>query len=139
MNKQIETEKDSLLGYISHEQVEKAPEGFTERLMQIIQTEKKPAFVRSNSRKDYIVPLIFASFTIFLVILALVLPSAGNDYLAKPMHTITGNIPMIFSKINFDNLNFFYLPGWIFYIMTAIFFLSVLDRALNSFFHRKGR
>ena len=69
MDKQEKHTEDFLSQYINPERIEKAPEGFTSKVMSIIETEKIPVRAAVKSKKRTPVPYIFSVFIIFMAII----------------------------------------------------------------------
>lgn len=139
MNKSEEFNEDILGRYINPEKIEKAPLGFTERIMTRIQAEKVPFAAGMNSIKNYKVPLISGLITVSLIISAILVSSTGNDSVIFSVLKPFSDIRIAFPEINFGKLTDFTLPGWMIYIGFGIFMLSLFDLALNIIFHREKK
>jgi len=139
MNKSEEFNEDILSRYINPERIEKAPGGFTEKIMTRIQIEKVTSPVTNSYLKNLKVPLISGLITVALIVSAILVSATDVDSaifsVLKPLIDIRNSFP----EINFDKLTGFTLPGWMIYITLGIFMLSIFDRALNTLFHRERR
>jgi hypothetical protein len=139
MNKSKEFNEDILTRYIKPGKAEKAPAGFTARVMTRIQLDKVPSVSRNRFLINYKVPLIYSGITIVLILSAVITSSADNGSaitaVLKPLSDLINALP----KINFERLTGISMPGWIIYIMIGIFMLSIFDRALNKLFHRERK
>jgi hypothetical protein len=136
MNKSEKIDEDILKRYMTPDRIEKAPGGFTERIMTKIRTEEKPLFVKSNSWNNYMIPVISGTVTIILVIAAVTLSANQNDSSVYSFLKPLAETNIVFPKISFDRFANLTLPGWIIYLSLSIFFLSLLDGFLNTMFKR---
>jgi hypothetical protein len=139
MNKSEEFNEDILSRYINPEKIEKAPGGFTEKIMTRIQIEKVTSPVTNSYLKNLKVPLISGLITVALIVSAILVSATDMDSaifsVLKPLIDIRNSFP----EINFDKLTGFTLPGWMIYITLGIFMLSIFDRTLNALFHRERK
>jgi hypothetical protein len=139
MNKLKKHNEDFLSRYINPEKIEKAPGGFTERIMTLIHTEKILSVDKYPTTKNYKVPLISGLITVSLIISAILVPATDKDSVIFSVFKSLNDIQLAFPEINFEKITRFTLPGWMVYIALAIFMLSLFDRTLNIFFHRKRK
>jgi hypothetical protein len=139
MNKSEEFNEDILGRYINPEKIEKAPLGFTERILTRIQAEKVPFADRNSSIKNYKVPIISGLITVSLIISAILASSTGSDSAIFSVLKPFSDIRIALSEINFEKFTDFTLPGWMIYIALGIFMLSIFDLALNIIFHRERK
>ncbi len=140
MNKQDELKDDILSRYITPEKIEKAPSGFTGRVMTRIRTEKITVSSRKSFLSEYKVPVISLGITVLLIATAIFTSSADKD--ASPVISFlkpVGQLIDTVMKFGFLKIEKFSVPGWVTYSMTAILLLTVFDRALNSLFHRRAQ
>ena len=136
MNRPEKFDDDILSRFISPEKIEKAPEGFTQRTMIRLQSEKE-VVIWEKSVKDYRIPLISALITLVLIITA-VLFSSSKDYI--PDLSILNPIGKIsLPELNFDKLFSFTLPELLIYISIGVFLLLLFDQVLSRFFHRERK
>ncbi len=139
MNKSEEFNEDILNRYINPEKIEKAPGGFTEKIMTRIQIKKVTSPVTNSYLKNLKVPLISGLITVSLIVSAILVSATDMDSaiysVLKPLIDIRNSFP----EINFDKLTGITLPGWMIFITLGIFMLSIFDRALNTLFHRERK
>jgi hypothetical protein len=139
MNKQEEFKDDILTRYIRPEKIDKAPAGFTGRVMTRIRTEKITVTTGNRFFSEYKVPLISFGITVLLIITVVITYSANKDSLfiayLKPVSDLIDSV----AKISFGKLEAISVPGWFGYSMTGILLLAVFDRVLNTLFHKEGR
>jgi hypothetical protein len=138
MNNSEEFSEDILSGYINPKKIEKAPEGFSDRVMTRIQTEKSPFVAARSSSRNYLIPLFSGIITIILIVSAIFLSSTENSasyLLLKPLRDIRITLP----EISFEKLSGFNLPELMIYISIGIFMLLIFDRILDVFFHRERK
>jgi uncharacterized BrkB/YihY/UPF0761 family membrane protein len=137
MNKPEKFDEDILSRYISPERIEKAPEGFTQRTMIRLQSEKAPIAMREKSVKNYRVPVISALITFGLIIAAMLL-STSNEYIVDlSILKQTGNFNL--PQFNIDKMISFTLPELLIYISVGILMLLLFDQLLNRVFHRERK
>ena len=139
MNKQNKKSDDILNRYINSEVIEKAPDGFTARVMRSIQLEPvplrpAPAFLRKN-----MVPLISVSVTILLILAAILVPGNETGKALLPAVNIIKNVKVSLSGFDLNSIFRFNYPSIVIYIFIGILILTFFDRALNVFFHQRDR
>jgi len=139
MNKSPEFREDILRKYINPEKIEKAPEGFSEKIMQDIHAEKKPVAAGVPLIRKYMVPLISGLITVLLIIASILLSPSVVDYEVSPLIKPLMNFRLALPEFSFENFSNINLPILLVYIFPGIFMLSIFDRFLNSFFHRERR
>jgi hypothetical protein len=137
MNKH-ENNNDPLSAFINHEMIEKAPEGFTSKVMTVIQLEPRNIQNSHLKRERSIVPWAFAGVFIILMVSSFLLPK-DNDLLTWPVIGILKRLETILPSFDFSKLDLIKLPGWVPYIIAGILILSVFDRALYGLFHRREK
>jgi hypothetical protein len=137
MNKH-ENNNDPLSAFINHEMIEKAPEGFTSKVMTMIQLEPKNIQNSHLKRERSIVPWVFAGVIIMLVISSFLLPK-NNDLFSLPVLGILKRLDITLPSFDISKLDLITLPGWVPYIIAGILILSVFDRALYGLFHRREK
>jgi hypothetical protein len=136
MNNQEKNMEDQLRKYINPERIEKAPEGFTSKVMTHIQFETIPIKQAGMLHNISLVPVISASVTILLIVAAFLIPGNKTDSLAIPMAKLIKNIRFTLPEVNFTSLFSFNLPSMLIYLFFGILTLTLFDRALNGIFHR---
>ena len=72
--------------------IERAPSGFTEKVMTRVSLEAKPVRARAKFFTVTIVPLVSVAVTLILTVIVLLLPAAGNEPAAMPWMKIVRNI-----------------------------------------------
>lgn len=137
MNSPEKLEEDILSRYISPEKIEKAPEGFTQRTMIRLQSEKAPVVIGEMSVKGYEIPLISVAITLALIITAVLL-STSNDY-TLDLSVLKSISKISIREFSFDKLFSFTLPELLIYISIGVFLLLLFDQVLNRFFHRERK
>ena len=137
MNKH-ENNKDPLSNFINHEMIEKAPEGFTSKVMAAIEVEPRHAQKSYAKSERSLVPYAFAGFIIILMISSFLLPK-GNDPITSIVLNLIKRLEITLPSFDFSRLDLITLPGWIPYMIAGIVILSVFDRALYGLFHRREK
>ena len=92
MNKQKTDDEDLLSSYINPEKIEKAPEGFTSKVMSLIETENEPVMAVVRIRKISIVPVISGAVTVLLIASVFLIPRPKSDLIALPALELLKNI-----------------------------------------------
>jgi hypothetical protein len=138
MNKQEKHDEDLLSRYINPEQIEKAPEGFTLKVMSLIETENEPVKVVVKMRKISLVPVISGAVTILLIASVFLIPGNKSEFIASPALEVLKNLKISLPEIDLTSLFRLNVPLSLLYGLTGILLLSLLDRALYGVFH-KGR
>ena len=137
MNNQEKYKEDLLRQYINPERIEKAPEGFTSKVMSALQTEILPLMRAEKVKKKNLVPVISAVVTILLIASAFLIPGSQTDSLAKPVLSLIKNINFSMPEINLSSIFQLTFPSVTMYVFIGILILSVFDRALYGIFHRE--
>ncbi|MBK7133431.1 MAG: hypothetical protein IPH69_11615 [Bacteroidales bacterium] len=137
MDKQEKHTEDLLSQYINPERIEKAPEGFTSKVMSVIETEKIPVRATVKSKKRTLVPYIFSVFIVILIITTFFIPETGNKTFLIPAFEFLKTLKLDLPEIDTNNIFSINLPSALMYVLIGIFLLSFLDRALYRVFHRE--
>ena len=137
MNKQEEFKEDLLTQFMTSERIEKAPEGFTSKVMARVQVDTLPIMVAEKSRKKNIVPFISFVVTILLIVSAVLIPGSQSDSLVNPVFSLIKNIKFSVPEINLSSIFRLTLPSVLIYVFIGILILSLFDRALYGIFHRE--
>jgi hypothetical protein len=137
MNKQEKYKEDILRQYINPERIEKAPEGFTSKVMTRIQIEAGPLKAAAGLRNRNFVPVISTAITILLILAAFFIPGSETDSLALPVVKLIKNIKVSLPEINLTSIFSFNLPSLLIYVFIGILILTLFDSALNVLFHRR--
>jgi hypothetical protein len=136
MNTSQEFKDDLLREYFNTSLIEKAPAGFTEKVMTMVTLEARPVKKQEKLPARYIVPVISAVVTLILTGLVLLLPAAGNDYSALPWMKIVRNMNLQIVDLKLDSLFSFSLPAYLPYLFLCILILTIFDRGLSGLFHK---
>jgi hypothetical protein len=135
MNNQEKYKEDLLRQYIGPERIEKAPEGFTSKVMTRVHLETQPLAVSGRSVKTYTIPLISAAVTILLIAAALLFSGNQSDTSA---FALLKHIKISLPELNLSSLFRFTLPSVLVYVLIGILILTVFDTALYGIFHREN-
>jgi hypothetical protein len=127
--------EDVLRDHINPQMIEKAPEGFTMKVMSRINMEASPFKVNEKSWKRFLIPLISAGITLVLILAAFLLP--GDKSLAIPGLKLIQDFSLPAFSFNFDALLKLNIPAWFPYIFIGILFLTIFDRGLSRLFYRE--
>jgi len=137
MNNQEKYNDDLLRKYISPEKIEKAPEGFTSRVMAHIQIETIPSAVTGGLKKKNLVPVISAVVTILLIAAAFLIPGSESDSLTSEVLDLIKSTKFSLPEIDLSSIFRLNLPSVLIYVFIGILLLTVFDRALYGIFHRE--
>ncbi|HKK43825.1 MAG TPA: hypothetical protein VJ963_15525 [Bacteroidales bacterium] len=122
--------------YMNSEGIEKAPEGFTAKIMSRIQVE--PATGRNSVKESRLrlVPLVSVAVVLMLVVMALILPDNNSMLASGPAADFLKKVSLMLPSIDMTSHLKVNIPATFIYISIAIFMLTFFDRALNGIFHR---
>jgi hypothetical protein len=127
---------DSLEKYISPDSIEKAPAGFTEKIMTRIHVESPPLAIKNIFRPGVVVPVSSAMIALTLIVLAIMFSSASENTLFSGLMKYISNLNFILPKIKMAAFSGFSLPVLVTYIATGFFILTLFDRVLNKLFRK---
>jgi hypothetical protein len=135
MNKKQNAREDILKRYVNREMMEQAPEGFTSRVMSVVQLEPLPVKARNKHESLRIIPIISAIITMALIGLAF-LTGGKTETLQFP-------VPEIIKGINFSlpDLNLIFsinLPSTLIYVLGGLVALTLFDEVLKAVFRREN-
>jgi hypothetical protein len=136
MKTRQEYKEDPLSRYLNHESIEKAPEGFTSKVMSRTQYETVNEKFALGKRKKDLVPVISIVITVLLVAASLLIPTNSNPAIADPVSNLFKSISVQLPRIKIESLLNLNLPATLVYISVSILILTFFDRALNGIFHR---
>ena len=136
MNTQEEYNNKVIREHFSPEAIEKAPRGFTEKVMTLVSLEAKPVKARERLISRIIVPAISVTVTLILTVTVLLLPGSGYDSANLPWMKIIKNLNLPAFNMNLDSLLSFTVPAYLPYLFICILFLTIFDRGLSGLFHR---
>jgi hypothetical protein len=139
MNNQEKYNDDLLSGYINPERIEKAPEGFTSKVMACIEKEKVPQKVAESTRNRSFVPVISVVTTIILIGSVFLIPGKSIDVSTIPVLQLLSNIKITLPEIDLTSFFSFNIPVTLVYGFIGILILSLLDRALYGVFHKRKK
>jgi multisubunit Na+/H+ antiporter MnhB subunit len=137
MNNQENHKKDLLGRYISPEKSEKAPDGFTSKIMTRIQLESLPLNTADRWWKRNPVPLISVAVTILLMVAAYLIPANQADIFDSSFLNSLRNIKLSLPEINLSSIFRLSLPSLLIYVIVGIFVLTLFDRALYGIFKKE--
>jgi hypothetical protein len=135
MKREDELKKDLLRDYIGTESFDKAPAGFTERVMETIRLQPVAGVSKRRNHNRFSVPVIFSMVTTGLILAALFLPVGTSKVLLLPGFLEKIKLPSL--EISFDALPSLNLPGWVPFIFISMLILLVFDKALQDLLHRE--
>lgn len=136
MSYQETFKKDLLRQNINSEMIEKAPAGFTSRVMTRIQTETEPLKREVRESRKSIIPLISVSLTIILIISAYLFPAETSDISFLEGINLNQITDFPVFKINLDTLFSYNMPALLTYLFISILILTIFDSVLNRIFDR---
>lgn len=139
MNKEEKYQDDLLRQYINSEKIEKAPEGFTSKVMTRIQMETSRSAIADRTAKRNLVPLISTVVTLLLIFAAYLIPGEKSDPLSLPVLKLLNNIKSAIPSVDLTSIFKLNFPIVMIYVFVGIFVLSVFDRALYTVFHREKK
>jgi hypothetical protein len=137
MNEQKRYDEDLLSRYINPEGIEKAPEGFTAKVMAQIKPGIETVKATRGRNKISLIPIISCSITILLVLSVFIIPENKGDFMALPAMEFLKNIKSVLPEIDFTSFFRFSIPVTLAYGLIGILMLTLLDRALYGVFHRE--
>lgn len=136
MNTQQDNDERMMKKLFKAEMIEKAPSGFTEKIMTRVSLETRPVRPRESFIARSIVPAISIAVTLVLTGIALLMPAAGNEIIYRPWMKIFRNIDLPAVNLHLDTLFSFSVPKYLPYIFLCILFLTIFDKGLSGLFHR---
>lgn len=131
MKNKEKIESDILRQYIDAEKIEKAPKGFTSRIMSQALLEAEPLKQKKNNH----IPAISALVTTVFIMIAVLIPGSSHK-LNVP--DILQNISIPLPGILKNWFSGFHPPEILLYIVAGCFILTILDAALYGFFNRQN-
>ena len=137
MNNQEKHTDDLLSKYITSERIEKAPDGFTSKVMTLVRLEKSHLVSEQRSWKKNLVPVLSIVVTVLLIVSAYLIPSGKTDPISNPVLSLIKNLKLSFPDVNISSVFRFSLPSVMMYAIVGIIILTVFDRALFRVFHRE--
>ena len=135
MNNQEKYKEDLLRQYITPESIEKAPEGFTSKVVTRIRIRSGSSIVAGRLWGKSPVVITSAVVTILLLAAAFLIPASQTDSLALPVLQLLNNIKLSLPELHLSSIIRLTLPSVIMYVFIGILILTLFDRALNRIFH----
>jgi hypothetical protein len=137
MKDSIEKNEDILSKYMNPGNIERSPEGLSERIMMQVRFRNSTITKRISMWKKYSVPVITIFTIIVLTLLSSMhIPAMENNLVFPGISTLTDynnllqkSIAKYFMEISF--------PSLLTYIALGLFMLFVLDYILTQVFRRK--
>jgi hypothetical protein len=133
-SKENSKERDPFLKYMNPESGEAAPSGFTEKVMRRVILEKSSPVSSLSALR---IPLFAGLVVVIFFILAIFLPTASDDPVIISIMSVLNNIHIALPEFDGGRVLSPSVQGLIIYIIAGVFFLVLLDRLLNRFFHSK--
>lgn len=127
MRREEDFRRDVLKEYLDHSKIEKAPEGFTSKVMSHIYMQAKP--VRHEKRS--FVPLVYAGITGLLILAAFLLPEGSLKF---PEFALPDKFRITFPQIG-EGLK---ITPLMIYITGAAILLFIFDSGLKNLFRREN-
>jgi hypothetical protein len=125
---------DFLRQYIIPERSEKAPEGFTSKIMTRVQLETK---VVEKARSRNLVPLISAMVTLLLTAVAFLIPGSQTSKLTDTVMNLFRNVNISVPSLDLSSVFSLTLPSVTLYVVIGIFVLTLFDKALQGIFRKE--
>jgi hypothetical protein len=137
MNNQEKQIEDNLMKYFSPEMNEKAPEGFTSKVMTRIQMSPAPSKPDRVELNRSLVPYISAAVTLALITAAFILQgNTTNSEAPSVLVNLFKNINLSFPQVDLSSFSRIKFPEIMSYIFIGLFILVLFDRGLYRLFHR---
>jgi hypothetical protein len=137
MNKQEKYKEDLLREFIYPERIEKAPEGFTSKVMTQIQIEALPLKPATRVQNKNLIPYISAAVTILLIAATFIFPGSKTFSHTFAFLDQMRNLKITLPEINLTSIFTFNLPAVMMYVIIGILLLTLFDRGLNMLFNKK--
>ena len=125
-------EIDPLRKCFSPESIEKAPDGFTDKIMTAIHVESVPFARRREKIRGMIVPVCVVLFLASLVLVALLTGNNEESMIGTGIVKFLANLKL--PDIKTGILSELTFPGVLIYIAIGIFVLVLLDILLRKYF-----
>jgi len=135
MEKQDKFDEDILNQYINSDQIEKAPDGFTSKIMTRIQIERVTNKIPGKSFVGS-VPFVSSLVTIALIIASALLTGNDNDQTSSVLNKYFNDLHFSLPSVDLKNIFRISLPTWLPWIFVGILILTIFDKALFSIFSK---
>jgi hypothetical protein len=136
MSDQKKYTEDLLRHYIYPENIEKAPEGFTSKVMSNVQLVNSHAKDTGMVRNRSLIPVISAAVTILFMASAFLIP-AKSEILDFPAMALLKSFKVSLPQLDLTSIFRFNVPLTVIYSVTGILVLTLLDKALSRLFRRE--
>ena len=137
MNSQEKYKEDLLREFIYPERIEKAPEGFTSKVMTLVQMESIPLKNAQKDGKRNLVPYLSAAITLILIIATFLIPADKSDSFSLILLEQIKNIKITLPTVDLSSVFNFSLPAILIYVFIGIIVLSLFDIAISGIFRRE--
>lgn len=135
MEKQDKFDEDILNQYINSDQIEKAPDGFTSKIMTRIQIERVTNKIPGKSFVGS-VPFVSSLVTIALIIASALLTGNDNDQTSSVLNKYFNDLHFSLPSVDLTNIFRISLPTWLPWVFVGILILTIFDKALFSIFSK---
>jgi hypothetical protein len=132
MNNQQNREADPLISYFDPKRIEKAPAGFTSKVMENIRLESVSAGRNGIFNRIKPVPAISVAVISLLILAAFLLSGVQNDPYGQFVNEQIKNINFSLPVVDLSPIFNHNLPQVLIWALGGIIILSVFDRALSS-------
>ena len=139
MKRRKDENEDLLKGYFSSEIIEKAPDGFTSRIMENIHLQPSVDKIHKRRFRKLNIPVVSALATISFVIAAFFIPGSSSQDMLFTDLLKKLTIPSLNLKFNTEFFSGITLPALVPYVLISILLLLVFDQALSGLFHREKK
>jgi hypothetical protein len=136
MNTLQQFEDDRMRKLLTSGPIEKAPSGFSEKVMSMVSAEAARVSVVEKRSKSNLIPVISVMVTLILILSVLLVPAKGFDLPVPAWLKVIKNVTTAHSGFDLNSLLNFNLPWYLPYLFLCIFFLTFFDRGLNGIFQR---
>jgi hypothetical protein len=136
MNNQQNREADPLSRYFDPKRIEKAPPGFTSKVMATIRNETVPAGRIGVFHRIKAVPAISVGIILAFIMAAFFLPGVKNDPYALIVNEQISNIKFSLPDVDLSPIFNHNFPEVLMWVIGGLIILSVFDRALSSIIRR---
>lgn len=135
MEKQDKFDEDILNQYFNSDQIEKAPDGFTSKIMTRIQIERVTNKIPGKSFVGS-VPFVSSLVTIALIIASALLTGNDNDQTSSVLNKYFNDLHFSLPSVDLTNIFRISLPAWLPWVFVGILILTIFDKALFSIFSK---
>lgn len=135
MEKQDKFDEDILNQYINSDQIEKAPDGFTSKIMTRIQIERVTNKIPGKSFVGS-VPFVSSLVTIALIIASALLTGNDNPQTSSVLNKYFNDLHFSLPSVDLTNIFRISLPTWLPWVFVGILILTIFDKALFSIFSK---